>query len=583
MDLRRYTGFLIKRGWLILLGTALVTGMTYFLARTMEPVYAASITLLVEQGVDPRTDPYGSILTSQRAAVTYVQIIEALPTLERAVSESGISLSPATLAAKISVQQIRDTELIRLSVEDPSPESARTLAEAVATAFIGLNQERAAERFDVAKTDLERTVASLEREIDRKQSELAGLQGARGLGEGSVPLFARQQEIILGAELVRLQTKYSISLGSLEDFRLASTRYATSITVASPAQTPTLPVRPNIPLYLLIAALLGLASALAVAALLEYLDDTVKTSDDVEATLHLPTVGNILRIDNLSNRIPVIPTFMATSRSSAVEAFRVLRTNIELARPDHPVHSLLVTSAVPGEGKTLTASGLAIVQAQAGKRVILVDSDLRRASLHHSFGLSNDRGLTNMITADDPETDAFFQESGIPGLRILTSGPMPPNPAELLGSDKMRRVARYLKSRADLVIFDSPPVLPVTDAALLSTNVDGVLLVVDAGHTRRDIAQRAKGALEQVGATLLGVTINKLRPMAGYGYYYYYYYRYYYSEDGASGRTRQRRRSERSLGRRMGRFLQGLLIPRGKTSSRARPTSPVGGASDETP
>lgn len=204
-------------------------------------------------------------------------------------------------------------------------------------------------------------------------------------------------------------------------------------------------------------------------------------------------------------------------RAPASEAFRTLRTNIQFSSLDKPLHSLLVTSTVPDEGKSTTLANLAVTMAQAEQRVILVDCDLRRPSLHTLFNCSNDVGLTSMILSQDDELP--LQETGVPGLSLLPSGPLPPRPADILGSKRMESVIARLRSEADIVLFDTPPVIAVTDAAVLATKVDGVLLVFQANKTSRDRARRARQMLEKVKANIVGVVLNNAEIEQGYGYY----------------------------------------------------------------
>ena len=205
------------------------------------------------------------------------------------------------------------------------------------------------------------------------------------------------------------------------------------------------------------------------------------------------------------------------SKSPIAEAYRQLRTNIQFSSLDNPVRTLLVTSTGPEEGKTTTLANLAVTIAQTGSRVTLVDCDLRKPSLHDLFGLPAEPGLTNVLLGADAIP---YHECGIENLRILPAGPLPPNPSELLGSRRMSEVIVQLKGEADYVLFDTPPVVIVTDAAVLATRVDGVLLVVSAGKTRRELAQRAKSLLEKVNAPLLGVVLNNVKHEPTIHHYY---------------------------------------------------------------
>lgn len=195
-------------------------------------------------------------------------------------------------------------------------------------------------------------------------------------------------------------------------------------------------------------------------------------------------------------------------RSPAAEAFRTLRTNIDFSGLDRSIHALLVTSVAPVEGKSLTLANLAVAMAQGDKRTILVDADLRRPTLHTLFGLNNDKGLTSLFIDAKGPIEPALKDVKVPNLQVLTSGPLPPNPAELLGSQRMLDVIAALKQRADIILFDAPPVIAVTDAAVLGKRVDGVVLVVDAGQTRREHAKRAKEQLEKLNIRIVGAVLN---------------------------------------------------------------------------
>lgn len=206
-------------------------------------------------------------------------------------------------------------------------------------------------------------------------------------------------------------------------------------------------------------------------------------------------------------------------RSPVAEAYRSLRTNLEFSSLDEPLRTMVVTSPAPEAGKSTVLANLAVVVAQAGKQVILVDCDLRRPSLHDVFGVSNGTGLTTVIL-DDATAALPLREVGVAGLRLLSTGPQPPNPAELLGSRRMAELVKTLREQADMVLFDAPPVIAVTDAAILASRVDGVLLVLNAGVTRREHAERARAALDKVNARLVGTVLNNVKlDSTLYGYY----------------------------------------------------------------
>lgn len=209
---------------------------------------------------------------------------------------------------------------------------------------------------------------------------------------------------------------------------------------------------------------------------------------------------------------------LTDGRSAQAEAYRSLRTNLEFSSLDHPLHTLLVTSAAPDEGKSTTLANLGVINAQAGKRVILLDCDLRRPALHELFGLNNSLGVTTAVINSDAPLP--LQTTNVTNLRVITSGPLPPNPADVLASARMDALLRQLTGEADLVLLDAPPVIAVTDAVLLATKVDGVLLVIHAGQTKREHAERARDLLAKVNARLVGAVLNNAAiDASAYGVY----------------------------------------------------------------
>lgn len=208
---------------------------------------------------------------------------------------------------------------------------------------------------------------------------------------------------------------------------------------------------------------------------------------------------------------------VADPRSPVSEAFRTLRTNIQFSSLDRTLRTILVTSTAAEEGKSTTLANLAVTFAQGGHQTVAVDTDLRRPSLHKIFGISNDIGLTSIALDEAPILD--LQDTSVPNLRVLPSGPLPPNPSELLSSHRMELIIELLKATAEYVLFDSPPIIAVSDAAVLARRVDGVLLLVSAGKTKRDHAIKAKAQLEKVGANIIGVVLNNVKVDKNLYYY----------------------------------------------------------------
>ena len=540
MELRNFAQVIWQRIWIILLAVIMVTGMTYYLSLITTPVYSASTTLEVTLGLDPSQDQYSSLVSSARVAVTYVEQIKSPVILQQAIDELGLTMPVAELAKAVTAQQIRDTQLIQLTVEDPNPALAKELASRIADLFISYVQTRQQARYESGLTDLGQQIAELEAQIEETQKALSSLGDPSDLANLRMPEVARLELAVQQSKLTSQQTRYTILLRSAEDFRLASARYTDSLTVFSPAEMPLLPVRPRVALNTVLGLISGLVLGLSTAFLLEYLDDTIKSAEVVTEALGLTVLGDVGPMGRLKDLAKGLVTVLKPG-SHLAESYRMLRNNLQFTELGNPHGTLLVTSPNPSAGKTTTLANLGVAMAEVGKRVILVDTDLRRPALHAMFDRPQDWGLTNVILGE-ADVDQVLQETDVPGLRLLTTGPLPPNPATVLASPAMARVLDELKDIAEVILFDSPPILGMADAAILATRMDGVLLVIDTGITTRDGARKAKEALDNVQATLLGAVMNKEKGRHG-GYYYNYYY-YYSSPKGERKREKRGRASD---------------------------------------
>ncbi|HYP53699.1 MAG TPA: polysaccharide biosynthesis tyrosine autokinase, partial [Pyrinomonadaceae bacterium] len=317
-----------------------------------------------------------------------------------------------------------------------------------------------------------------------------------------------------------------------------------NVSITNAARAPRAPVGPPRMRTIMLAFLLSLGAGVGLAFLLDYLDDTLKTVDDVDRYLHLPSLALIpSRFDRKrlkAGRAPEpaeggteITALALTSdmRSPIAEAYRHLRTSLLLSSAGQPPKTILVTSSQPSEGKTTTAVNTAVMLAQTGAEVLIMDCDLRRPRIHANFGLTNGRGLTNYLSGEGNLDSLLQTYERLPNLKIMPSGPIPPNPAELLGSNEMRRLLGALAERFTHIVIDSPPAISFTDASILSTLVDGVMLVVHAGRSSRAVVRRAKQQLVDVGANIFGVVLNNVKLNSPDYYYYSNYYSGYYAED----------------------------------------------------
>jgi capsular exopolysaccharide synthesis family protein len=331
------------------------------------------------------------------------------------------------------------------------------------------------------------------------------------------------------------------------------------VSIATYSRLKTTPVGPPRLRNIFIAFLLSLVAGIGLAFLLDFLDDTVKSIDDVDRYIHLPALALIPASRSDRPRLIGLPggtapgpaettalAMIDDARSPIAESYRHLRTSLLLSSAGQPPKTILVTSSQPSEGKTTTAINTAFMLAQTGAEVLIVDCDLRRPRLHAHFDLPNSRGLTTWLSGETDLDQLLQGYDKNPNLKLLTSGPVPPNPAELLGSDEMRKLLGLLSERFGHIIIDSPPAISFTDASILSTMVDGVVLVVHSGRSSRAVVRRAKQQLLDVGAHIFGVVLNNVK-VETQDYYYSGYYSGYYSDseaekaEGSSGAAAETR------------------------------------------
>ena len=299
------------------------------------------------------------------------------------------------------------------------------------------------------------------------------------------------------------------------DLLLREKAHHSTATIIERAQPPASPVRPKRLQGIVFACLIGLFTGVCLALLQEFLDDRINSVEDAGRVLGLPSLGHVPALS--AEDAHLMPQMKGLDPAS--ESYRVLRTNIHFVSVDAPLRTLLVTSANPGEGKTTTAANLAFAMAMDGKKVILVDTDLRRPSLHKLLNLPALPGLTDVLLGHA----ALEPREVMPGLSVLVAGSTPPNPGELLNSRTFRNLVETLSQRADIVIFDSAPVLVAADSVILASQMDGTILVVETGMTKKGSARRSLDLLKQARATVLGIAYNKMRAQDGAGYYYYQY------------------------------------------------------------
>jgi len=401
--------------------------------------------------------------------------------------------------------------------------------------------------------EIARILTSVEAELEgerKKESQLKDIveenkEKALALGE------VQQEYVALEQQVNEYKDVYEIMKKRMEEMEIAEELRDDNVSVREPAIR-AVQIRPKVAVNAVCGVGAAFILALSVAFIAEYMDKSVRTFSQIKDKLGLQVLGVVPSMGNSSDNnssgsFPrVIPVH--SSRTPGAEAYRSLRTSLQFLQGKERGQTLLVTSPVAGEGKSTTVANLSIVTAQSGLQVLLVDTDLRRPSIHKCFGLRNTQGLTTVLSGKD-SLDNVIKSSSLGNLSVLCSGPLPPNPSELLASEGMNRLLGQIKEKYDFIFFDSPPTIAVTDASILAQELDGVVLVIRGGGTSVEAAQHATQILDQVNAQILGVVLNHVMPKEG-AYYYYYYYRYYDSYYYGPSRPKGERPSSRGKGSR---------------------------------
>lgn len=396
------------------------------------------------------------------------------------------------------------------NLEKKKLEEIRNIVDAMGTKYeVALNQER-----------------SLQKALIKSQDETI-----------SRDKIAIQYQV-LQQETESNRVLYDMLLKRLKETNVSEGNRTINIHVVDQAEVPKAPAKPRVKMNISLAFVVGLFLGIGLAFFMEYIDNTVKTPDDLKKYFNLPYLGPVphFKIEN-----PDLPKsdliVLNDPKSSASESYRGIRTSILFSTSSGPPRSLLITSADAKEGKTITCSNLAIAMAQAGQRILMLDCDMHRPRFHKIFNLGNERGLSNILIGEKDWREVKTP-TPIPNLEVIPSGPIPPNPADLIGSDRMRDLIKEAIQEYDCVLFDSAPVGAVTDPVILSRFVEGVVLVVKVGQTVRDHVANSFRLLKDVQAHVLGAVLNDIN-IGKDGYYYYHYY-HYYGEPGERKKKKSR-------------------------------------------
>lgn len=537
LELRDYLTVLRRRRWTVVVTTAVAVGAAIALSLLQTPVYAAYAEVLLRPGgPDALVDggPAARTAADRQGEIrTEIEVMQARSVRDAVTEALGRPVD-------VTVEAKGETDVVRLTARSTDPAAAAEAANVYAETYVATRRAAqvadlltAAEQVQAQLTGIDAELAALDARVDELDDRIVATDDA-----GQRAALERERDELeddLGPEIESLRSRRAAYDEQLDRLSLAGelTR-AGGAQIVSAAVEPGAPVAPTPRRNALAALALGLTLGVGLAFVREYLDDSVKSKDDLEAaTGGTWVLSTVPAVTTWRDRTAPRLVTATASTSPAAEAYRTLRTGVQFMGLDRPMAVVQVTSPSAAEGKTTTLANLGVAFARAGLRTVVVDADLRRPRLHEFFGLSNDVGLTSVLLGDVEPWDAVVPADREPSLAVLPAGPVLPNPSELLSAARTAEILRMLREECDVVLVDSPPVLPVTDALIVGGLVDGVVLVARASSTTARDVRRAVEQLSQVGAPLVGTVLNGAGAVGPYGYGY---------DPGERGVERRRRR-----------------------------------------
>jgi len=539
MTLEQYWTVLIKRWKLVVICCLLVGVGTFIGSKLVKPLYQSSVLVqVVIRSSNNNQADYNNLLASEQLVQTEATLAISDPVL-REVASHFPGLTVSQLSKEASTASRANTQLFEIDVVDQNNSQAARLANDIATTLIKQQLQVIQRNNALAQQQLQQNIDLTSQQIATITMEISTLQ-VKGKNQGKI--------VLLQAQLSGLQQHYSQWQSALAQLELTQAQSGNPLQVVQLAQPATSSTQPSILLTTGGGLLVGLLLGVLLALLYERLDTHVRTQAEITQLLGWPVLATIWRARYLTPQDIINPT------GNNVEAFRILRTSIGFVSIDKPLRSLLVTSALPDEGKSSIAANLAIFMAKTGKTTLLIDADLRRPTQHILFNLSPDKlGLSNAVltfsmlgvpntpsvnqhsgsatTTQMPEVstptsqslEPFVHSVGIPHLWVMPSGPLPPNPSEFLASKVMQRFLSVIANCGiEVVIFDTAPLLGLSDTSILAPKVDGALIVVDTVQSTKGKLRQMKAVLSQTNVHVLGCVANKFQHKHNDSAYYYY-------------------------------------------------------------
>jgi capsular exopolysaccharide synthesis family protein len=609
MDLRRIFSIVVRWLWLLVLGAVAAGAFGYVTSNRQTPMYQASTRFVVLRAASAGYYDYYSYIDYQQLVETYTQLLSTDALLNQVSDIVGFKVNVGQARAEqinetqfvrltvtsddpqkaaliantlisVLIEQNEQLQSVRYETTDQNLQARAD--EALKTIDL-LQNEMDDISDEILQEQIEKVtseISSLKSEVTDLEIKIAGIDPLTATSDEVSQLIQYQAELnqkqptldlyqeiytqlvvmeepirnenVSTTQIDRIQRTlnlyeqiYFSSISALEELNLARVQSAPNVIQVEPANPPGAPFTPQPYRTAFMYAIFGLFFAGVVVFLIEYLDDTIKTPEDVKQVLGLPVLGLIAEMKESKNdqTNDVTRVFVANKpRSPITEAFRSIRTSLEFFSIDEPLRIIIVTSPGPEDGKTTIASNLAVILSKSNKRVLLLDADMRRPNVHNHFGISNRVGLSDLVRGRF-EIEGVIQEvEYIENLSVITSGSLPPNPAELLASQRMTEIMNKLKDQFDMIVIDTPPAI-VTDAQILATKSDGVIYVLKAGRIRSLAAQKPLEEFARVGAQVIGVVMNRIPRNRDFYYGGFTYYdpsyqaseKYYRSDEKHTG------------------------------------------------
>lgn len=519
LDFRALIGY-VRRWWWLAVGLPLLTAaVVYGIVSRQTPLYQATAILTVkpastgEQQLDP--------VTGSDIARTYQELVRTQEVLQPVADRLGGDFTPGLLKGAVTATAPTNKFLLKISASDPDPEQAALIANDVAEEFDTYVRARAEAELSVSLAGLDTLIAEQQTSVDQAQRHLDDLTATGASAE----TIARATD-----ELEALRTQLRDQQTRGEDLRATGALQQAQVQLAARAQVPGFAYAPRTGFYTVLGLLMGAALAGGMIVLMEYLDNTVKPQLNFAELIGAPLMAVVPAAPKRFHHGKEQLFMRSHGSSTMAESIRLLRTNIEFAAAAKEISTLAVTSSEPSEGKSTITANLAAGMAQTGFTVAVIDADMRRPNQHRIFGVANGVGLTTLLTRDAADWKSVATEVS-DNLWLVSSGPVPPNPADLLSSDRFRNVVDTVLSSVDVVLLDTPPLLVVSDPLVVATKTDATLLVSRSGTTRIDSLRRAANVLHQNGIRLIGIALNLETGRNGPGYHYYEDSAYYASHE----------------------------------------------------